>query len=83
MPKRPAGQATEQTVDAWYGQLLDKVIDAQPLPQDALAQLSLARGAAVRRQLEEAALPAQRVALGGNEESSSGDTATRLELAPL
>ena len=83
LPTRPAGQATDQTADAWYGQLLDKVIDAQPLPQDALARLSLARGAAVRRQLEEAALPAQRVALGGNEESSSGDTATRLELAPL
>jgi uncharacterized protein involved in outer membrane biogenesis len=79
LPRPPA----DQTADAWYGQLLDKVIAAQPLPQDALAQLSQARGAAVRRQLEEAALPAQRVAMGGTEESSPGGTVTRLELAPL
>lgn len=79
LPRPPADQAA----DAWYGQLLDKVIAAQPLPQDALARLSQARGAAVQRQLEEAALPAQRVALGGPDESASGGTATRLELAPL
>jgi hypothetical protein len=78
LPKPPADLAA----DAWYGQLLDKVIAAQPLPQDALAQLSQARANAVRRQLEEAALPAQRVALGGAE-ASSGGTVTRLELAPL
>lgn len=78
LPKPPA----EQPADAWHAQLLDKVIAAQPLAQDVLAQLRQARGTAVRRQLEEAALPAQRVALGGTEDSSGG-TATRLELAPL
>ena len=79
LPTPPADQAA----DAWYGQLLDKVIAAQPLPQDALAQLSQARGAAVRQQLEQAALPAQQVALGNADESASDGTATRLELAPL
>ncbi|WP_194713669.1 DUF748 domain-containing protein [Noviherbaspirillum soli] len=79
LPKPPADQAA----DAWYGQLLDKVIAAQPLPEDALARLSQARGAAVRQQLEQAALPAQRVALGNADESASDGTATRLELAPL
>jgi hypothetical protein len=79
LPTPPA----DQTADAWYGQLLDKVIAAQPLPQDALARLSQARGAAVRQQLEQAALPAQRVALGNVDESAPDGTATRLELAPL
>lgn len=79
LPTPPADQAA----DAWHGQLLDKVIAAQPLAQDALAQLSQARGAAVQRQLEQAALPAQRVALGNADESAPNGTATRLELAPL
>lgn len=79
LPRPPA----DQTADAWYGQLLDKVIAAQPLPQDALAQLSQARGAAVRQQLEASALPAQRVAMAATGESSPGGTATRLELAPM
>lgn len=79
LPRPPADQAA----DAWYGQLLDKVVVAQPLPEDALARLSQARGAAVRQQLEQAALPAQQVGMGNANESASDGTATRLELTPL
>lgn len=80
LPQRAADIAPE----AWHAQLLDQVIAAQPLPQDALPRLRQARGAAVQRQLGEAALPVERVALGqAKEQVQENGLATRLELAPL
>jgi len=82
LPKPPA----DLPADAWHKQLLDRIIAAQPLPQDALAALQRERGSVVRAQLVKAALPEARVALGKPEEvegGQDGDVATRLELVPL
>lgn len=71
---------------AWHAQLLEKIIAAQPLSQDALAQLQQQRGLAVQKQLTQAALPPNRMALGAPEELAKKEedgVATRLELAPL
>jgi hypothetical protein len=71
---------------AWHAQLLDKVIAAQPLPQDALEALERERGSVVRAQLVKAALPEARIALGKPDQLSGkpdDDVSTRLELAPL
>jgi len=85
-PTRPPLTAPAATKQAWHGQLLDKVIAAQALPQDALAQLERERGMAVQKQLASASLPPDRVALAQPEqhaEAREGDIVTRLELAPL
>jgi hypothetical protein len=83
---KPRALAAAAESEAWYAQLLDKVIAAQPLPEDALAQLQRERGMAVQKQLTKGSLSPQRVALAEPEQSAGareGDVATRLELAPL
>jgi hypothetical protein len=83
---KPPATASAAETDAWYAQLLDKVIAAQPLPEDALAQLQRERGMAVQTQLTNGSLPRDRVALAQPEQSAEareGDVATRLELVPM
>ncbi|SMP53277.1 DUF748 domain-containing protein [Noviherbaspirillum suwonense] len=78
--------AADVTPEAWHAQLLDKLIAAQPLPQDALAALQKERGSMVREQLVKSSLPESRIALGKPEQATGaqdGDIATRLELVPL
>ena len=85
-PGAPARPAADVTPEAWHAQLLEKIIAAQPLPQDALAQLQQQRGLAVQRQLTQAAMPASRMALGAPEQLAKKEEdgiATRLELMPL
>jgi uncharacterized protein involved in outer membrane biogenesis len=86
VPGAPARPAADVTPVAWHAQLLEKIIAAQPLPQDALAQLQQQRGLAVQKQLTQAALPSNRMALGAPEQLAKKEeegVATRLELAPL
>ena len=81
-PNPPANAEAE----AWHAQLLDKIIAAQPLPQDALAVLERMRGDVVMEQLVKASLPEARVALGKAQQvkdSQDEAVSTRLELAPL
>lgn len=85
-PGVPAKPAADTAPDVWHAQLLEKVIAAQPLAQDALAQLQQARAQVVQKQLSQASLPAQRMALGTPEQTAQpqdGEIATRLELAPI
>ena len=86
VPGAPGRPAADVTPVAWHAQLLEKIIAAQPLPQDALAQLQQQRGLAVQKQLTQAALPPNRMALGAPEQLAKKEeegVATRLELAPL
>lgn len=86
VPGAPSRPAADVTPVAWHAQLLEKIIAAQPLPQDALAQLQQQRGLAVQKQLTQAALPPNRMALGAPEQLAKKEeegVATRLELAPL
>jgi hypothetical protein len=85
-PVKPPATASAAESEAWHAQLLDKVTAAQPLPEDALAQLQRERGMAVQKQLTNGSLSRDRVALAQPEQlagAREGDVATRLELAPL
>jgi hypothetical protein len=82
LPNPPA----DVSPDAWHAQLLERIIAAQPLAQDALAALERDRGNAVQAQLVKASLAEGRIALGKAEPAKDGqdeEVATRLELAPL
>ena len=72
---------------AWHEDLVKRIIEAQPLAQDALARLQQQRGEAVRAALLKAGpVQAAQVALeqpAQSGELKDGEVQTRLELAAV